>query len=349
MAAEPFRSNSSFRFQVHSGDARRGVRMLAVSRPMARILVLAAAFVVLPAACGLLLAPWWLYSSLTHRNYRMQLARRTQQGERLQALSVAAVELGERLRVVESELAKVRFLYGLAQPAAAATESPAAEEPASDSIYAGVACEGAQRIQQVAQRGARVETLLAAIEAAERAQPDLASWTPAASPLRGLESVLISGFGSRRNPYTRQIDFHSGLDLAAPRGTAVRAPAAAVVAWSGVFDHRESSWWRLGRTVVLRHGDRILTLFGHLDEIRARAGARVAAGEVIGTVGNSGWTTTVHLHYEIRRRSLDGRWVAVDPRYHILDRRWEDEERLLQQPDEKAITVGEELPRWLIR
>jgi murein DD-endopeptidase MepM/ murein hydrolase activator NlpD len=65
--------------------------------------------------------------------------------------------------------------------------------------------------------------------------------------------------------------------------------------------------------VVLRHGDRYLTLFGHCAEIGVRRGQKVAAGETIATVGDTGWTTAPHLHYELRRRSPAGDWLAVDP------------------------------------
>jgi murein DD-endopeptidase MepM/ murein hydrolase activator NlpD len=100
---------------------------------------------------------------------------------------------------------------------------------------------------------------------------------------------------------------------------------------------------------VLRHGDRFVTLYGHLDEIRVRRGQRVKQGDVLGAVGNTGWSTSPHLHYEVRRKE-DGEFRPVDPRIYILDHQWRDEERLLVRarsaPD---LNDFEPLPRLLTR
>ena len=114
------------------------------------------------------------------------------------------------------------------------------------------------------------------------------------------------------------MEFHSGVDFAAPRGTPVVAPAAGVVAWAGaVFPQPSNDWWRLGKVVVLRHGATFRTIFGHLDSIAVSPGRRVAAGERLGTVGETGWTTAPNLHYEIRRLE-EGEWLAADPAGYLL-------------------------------
>ncbi len=139
--------------------------------------------------------------------------------------------------------------------------------------------------------------------------------------------MLTSAFGSRRSPYTRAMEFHSGIDLAAPAGTPIFAPVAGVVVWAGAVEaDRRSDWWRLGQTVVIASGDSFRT---HLRTLRADPGParqRVAAGDPIATVGETGWTTAPHLHYEIRRRTASG-WTAVDPRDYLLDRPLEESDR----------------------
>lgn len=113
------------------------------------------------------------------------------------------------------------------------------------------------------------------------------------SPVRG---QTTSGFGPRR------AGFHRGIDIAARHGTPVAAPAAGTVAFAG---------WRpgYGRTVVIDHGRRIRTVYGHLSDIRVKRGQRVRPGVVIARTGKTGRASGPHLHYEVH---VDGR--AVDPR-----------------------------------
>ncbi|HEY4024943.1 MAG TPA: M23 family metallopeptidase [Candidatus Dormibacteraeota bacterium] len=95
--------------------------------------------------------------------------------------------------------------------------------------------------------------------------------------------------------------FHSGVDMAAPAGTAVHAAAAgrARVAWSpGGY----------GRFVILDHGAGISTLYAHLESTGLLSGDDVQAGAEIGRVGSTGLSTGPHLHFEVRR---DGR--PADP------------------------------------
>jgi murein DD-endopeptidase MepM/ murein hydrolase activator NlpD len=86
---------------------------------------------------------------------------------------------------------------------------------------------------------------------------------------------------------------HMGVDICAPSGTPVMAPAEGIVIFAG---------WEAeyGRLVCLDHGHGFTTMFGHLKEIQVKAGGRIQAGQVLGTVGTSGNTTGPHLHYEVR-------------------------------------------------
>lgn len=95
--------------------------------------------------------------------------------------------------------------------------------------------------------------------------------------------------------------FHTGLDLAAPSGTPVRAAAAGVVRVA-------ESPVGYGLHVVVHHGFGLVTLYGHLAAVTVHSGESVDAGSVVGDVGSSGTSTGPHLHFEVCR---DGR--AVDP------------------------------------
>ncbi|MBN1476751.1 M23 family metallopeptidase [Candidatus Sumerlaeota bacterium] len=129
--------------------------------------------------------------------------------------------------------------------------------------------------------------------------------TPILSPIQE-HWVMTDGFGPRRHPISGERDFHNGLDMAAPYGTPIVAPADGDVEFVG----RRVGY---GRTVILTHGAglniadegqdeevRLSTLFGHLSRIAVSEGDHVTRGQVIGYVGSSGFATGAHLHYEVR-------------------------------------------------
>jgi murein DD-endopeptidase MepM/ murein hydrolase activator NlpD len=85
---------------------------------------------------------------------------------------------------------------------------------------------------------------------------------------------------------------HTGLDIAAPTGTPIRAAADGVVT--------TSRWLAgYGRTVILRHEDRTLTLYAHASKLLVRPGQTVKQGQVIARVGSTGNSTGPHLHFEV--------------------------------------------------
>jgi murein DD-endopeptidase MepM/ murein hydrolase activator NlpD len=136
------------------------------------------------------------------------------------------------------------------------------------------------------------------------APPSVESGAPAglsALPVAGAR--VTSGFGWRIHPILGVRRFHYGVDLGAPRGTPVRAPAGGTVAGCG----REGA---AGLFVRLRHDDHVVTLYAHLDRFAAllHLGQAVQTGDVIAYVGSTGLSTGPHLYYEIR---IDGR--AIDP------------------------------------
>ena len=117
-----------------------------------------------------------------------------------------------------------------------------------------------------------------------------------------LKSGVNSGFGPRLSPWTREPEYHAGIDLAAAAGTPVKASAAGVVRFAGVADG-------YGNSVILDHGAGVESRYGHLQTVGVARGQRVERGQPIGLSGNSGRSTAPHLHYEVR---VDGR--PVDPR-----------------------------------
>ncbi len=117
-------------------------------------------------------------------------------------------------------------------------------------------------------------------------------------PLMG---ILSSGFGYRKSPIRRRWNFHTGIDISAPRGSRIyaAAPGRVVTAeYTGGY----------GRMVLIDHGYGIQTRYAHSTSLFVKEGDFVEAGQVIATVGTTGQTTGPHLHFEVL---VDGR--AVDP------------------------------------
>jgi len=308
-----------------------------------RLLGLLALLATAGSVAGWATLPLALSGPRAERTLAVQSERRTQLGERLQALATELEESARRVAGAARRVEKAHRLMTLPSPPQPEAPAPEAD---LDSIYAAVAKRGRQLEAEATATLARLEKMLDDVERLDRQRPPWLATVPSISPLGRSESVLVAGFGPRRNPYTQELDFHGGLDLAAPLGTPVLAPADGRVLFAGVFDRQEGEWWRLGRVVALRHGERYLTIFGHCDGLLVSRGDAVRRGQEIATVGKSGWSTTVHLHYEVRE-GVGGTARAVDPRLHILDASWDDEESLFEGAGRLAPREGSPLPRAL--
>jgi murein DD-endopeptidase MepM/ murein hydrolase activator NlpD len=206
--------------------------------------------------------------------------------------------------------------------------------PAAKSDSTEVQLDDAQRREnglRVAMR--RLQLQLELLSQYERANADMVRHTPSILPLPADQFVLTSPFGVRISPFTRAADFHKGLDLSAPTGTPVYASADGVVSFAGRYPIRDSvAWWRFGNVVTLNHNDRFVTIYGHCDTIKVHAGQQVRQGEVIATVGSTGWSTNPHLHYEVRSTlEQAGVWQPIDPRIYILNYQWSNEASLLMK------------------
>lgn len=119
---------------------------------------------------------------------------------------------------------------------------------------------------------------------------------------------ISSGFGPRRAPTAGASTFHRGVDLAAPTGTPVRAvkPGRISISQHQTSGGRSTGY---GNWVEVKHDDGTSSRYGHLNSRDVQVGQRVEAGQVIGTVGNTGTSTGAHLHFEIR----NAQGQAVDP------------------------------------
>ncbi len=111
-------------------------------------------------------------------------------------------------------------------------------------------------------------------------------------PLRG---PITSPFGPRRHPIFGVRSMHSGIDIAAARGTPVKASESGVVIYSGWYGG-------YGKVVIVDHSKGFTTLYAHLESTAVSVGAKLKQGDVLGYEGTTGYSTGPHLHFEVRSR-----------------------------------------------
>jgi murein DD-endopeptidase MepM/ murein hydrolase activator NlpD len=112
-------------------------------------------------------------------------------------------------------------------------------------------------------------------------------------PLTGAMKVT-SPYGERMHPIIGEEAFHRGVDLRAPYGSPILAPADGVVLYIG----RKTAY---GNMVVVLHGGGIATVYGHLWKFAVQPYERVQKGQLLGYTGNTGFSSGPHLHFEVRQ------------------------------------------------
>lgn len=130
--------------------------------------------------------------------------------------------------------------------------------------------------------------------------------TPSIIPTRG---HITSLFGWRRSPFGAGRDFHTGIDIAAPEGTPIRAAAPGKVymtGWGGGY----------GNMVRIQHKYGFRTVYAHCSRLAVKTEDYVKKGTIVGYVGHTGASTGNHLHYEVRLGDL-----PINP-YPYMSRMW---------------------------
>jgi len=144
--------------------------------------------------------------------------------------------------------------------------------------------------------------------AASQAKKEEIDRTPGIWPVsRTKRSIVTSRFGHRKDPFTRDLSFHDGLDIGAPYGTSIIATGKGTVISSGWDKY-------LGNHVRIDHGAGMVTVYGHMQKTTVSVGELVEKGTEVGKLGSTGRSTGAHLHYEVR---INGK--SVDPERYLVE------------------------------
>ncbi|HEY9016119.1 MAG TPA: M23 family metallopeptidase [Gemmatimonadales bacterium] len=254
------------------------------------------------------------YATLTHTTDLSRTARLQKENASLSReigeLHGRLISLADTLSTISQRDARIRVLANL-EPIDPQVQAAGIGGPGTSEV-------GLSGLTGVARRTAQVRVDLAALirranllassfkEAADSLSLHSArlAATPSIMPTQGW---LSSAFSSMRShPILHMARPHEGIDVSAPMGSPIEAPAAGVVTDAG---------WETGygNTITINHGFGIVTKFAHASKLLVKTGQRVSRGQRIALVGNSGLATGPHLHYEVH---VNGR--PVNPLKYVL-------------------------------
>lgn len=214
------------------------------------------------------------YESLQTQEERQQV--------RIEAEEIdVEVQIAE-LRLIEDELAV------LADDQASQAEAVAIELAALgsrlDAVDEAIA-EFSDELDGLEVEQARVERLIEEEASVEGEAPGIL--------VRPVPGAITSPFGMRVHPILGYSRMHTGVDMRAPYGQAIKAGGSGRVILAGVYGG-------YGNTVIVDHGGGMTTLYAHQSQLNVVYGQEIAAADVVGYIGTSGLSTGPHLHFEVR-------------------------------------------------
>lgn len=224
-----------------------------------------------------------------------------------QELDQSLASLREEVAFFETKATKFAMMAGVqdlpsAQPVGGVREVQTAGFGRPSRPFTGGSLR--DEMETLQERSGVLKQSFDALDKVYKDQSLLLASTPSISPVHGM---IAYGFQWRRDPFTGQRAFHTGLDIVASLGTKVLAPADGVV----VKATRDAGY---GNVIFISHANDVITRYGHLNGFAVRVGQEVRRGDVIGYVGNTGRSLGPHLHYEVL---IQGE--RVDPVAYILD------------------------------
>lgn len=142
------------------------------------------------------------------------------------------------------------------------------------------------------------------LEKIANSKAEMLAAIPSIRPLKNMYTIT-SGFGKRYHPIIKTLRNHTGIDIAAPKGTPIYATADGTVS-------REKPGSGYGICVIINHGYSYQTLYAHMSKAAVKPGQKVTRGQLIGYVGSTGMSSGTHLHYEVIKNGK-----PVNPIYYF--------------------------------
>ncbi len=221
--------------------------------------------------------------------------------------------LQTRLESIQQFDMKIRILANIENPVSDKENTYSIGGPTIDTGGYPVPLTGVSKDMLVKKMEMDINDLLSKTSIEERSlqdvyenildKKDLLLATPSIWPVRGF---ISSGFGWRINPISGGKEFHEGIDIATQSGNPIVAPSNGIVSFAG----RDDGY---GLAVIIDHGYGITTLYGHMSKIEVKAGEIVKRGQAIGLVGDTGFSTGPHLHYQVM---ING--IPVNPMRYLV-------------------------------
>jgi murein DD-endopeptidase MepM/ murein hydrolase activator NlpD len=268
------------------------------------LLIGGAAFLAVLATAGLMVPHFLLKTARLSASVRKMSEENATLKKSSERFDASLADLRNKLSDIETKAAKFALMVGV-------EDAGAQTLPAGGSSFDIKGMEPRQaepiiegEIRTLRERSGSLQDSFRVLDTAFQKQALLLSSTPSIYPVRGL---LGNGFGWRRDPFTGMRDFHQGLDIVAPNGTKIVAPADGIVTRVGPAGG-------FGFSVFISHGFGIVTRYGHMSAASVRVGQRVKRGDSIGATGSTGRSTGPHLHYEVLVHQK-----SIDPIKYILE------------------------------
>lgn len=327
--------------QIHPSDIRKKVRFYFISSKKLKILGIISVLIIFFFCFAIVMAPTSYVKEITKNYYKLEKKQNAYLKNEIQKLISFYKENEEKLIKLREKYEHLYLLYGIpfnskGLGGTTIVKIPKQKEPEEViPLYY-------ERVQELLNVS---EKLYEEISIYDEKYKSLSLFTPSISPLPYGSYLLTSVFGQRINPFTNKSEFHQGIDFSCPEGTETYATAYGKVTYSGRYPlSLNVGWWRYGNLVVINHNNNFITIYAHLSKTFVKRGDNVKRGQKIAQTGNSGWSTRPHLHYEVRRLSLDQDYICVDPRIYILDLEWKEMGKILKMTKDNLGKDFEPLP-----